>query len=314
MIGSVVLATDQGLGYLAKDFYDNGVIDKVYVHPHTTRENHYDWYPERYKDFVDLLDNINTLLLFETPFDTNYIKLAQMRGIKVVFMPMYECTRPVIARMADRIINPSALDQKHYPEGIFVTVPVPSYIQWKHRKKAKVFVHNAGNGGLGGRNGTTELLKAMKYVKNPIKLIIRSQKELENKIRDKRIEYRVGTFRNDTLYSEGDVFVFPEKFNGLSLPIQEAYASGMAVMCGDRFPMNAWLPTEPMIPVKKYQKQFVTCHFDSAVYDPKDIADTIDKWYNNDISFLSLKGKEWGEMHSWDRLKDLYRELCLEQF
>ena len=46
-IGSIVYATDQGLGYMAKDFYDHGLIDEVLVHPHTKRDNHFDWYPKR---------------------------------------------------------------------------------------------------------------------------------------------------------------------------------------------------------------------------------------------------------------------------
>ena len=40
------------------------------------------------------------------------------------------------------------------------------------------------------------------------------------------------------------MFVFPEKFNGLSLPLQEARAAGMLVLATDRFPMNTWLPRE----------------------------------------------------------------------
>jgi hypothetical protein len=54
----------------------------------------------------------------------------------------------------------------------------------------------------------------MKYVKSPIKLIIRSQLPLD-KIRgekieltnDPRIEIRVGQFSD--IWEEGDVFVFP---------------------------------------------------------------------------------------------------------
>jgi len=40
MTGAIVLATDQGLGYLAKDFYDNGIINKVLIYKHSRRKNH----------------------------------------------------------------------------------------------------------------------------------------------------------------------------------------------------------------------------------------------------------------------------------
>lgn len=303
MVGSIVLATKQGLGFLAKDFFDNGVIDKVYVHNHTTRENHYEWYPNRVKTPDDLLD-CDTLIFFETPFDFDLMKKAKTKGIKIVFMPMYECSNPSIVQMADLILNPSDLDQRYYPSGVRVTVPVN--VTWKLRQKALTFVHNAGNGGLGGRNGTKELVEAFRHVKSPVKLIVRSQVPIQQ-INDERIEYRVGTF--DNIWDEGDVFIFPEKFNGLSLPLQEAFASGMAVMCGDRFPMNTWLPKELLIPVREYRKESVAVTFDSAVIHPIDIAKKIDEVYNKDITEYSLLGKEFNNNNSWKIWKEKYIEL-----
>lgn len=302
-VGSVVLATSQGLGYLAKDFYDNGVIDKVFVWKHSTRENHYEWYPDRAQNINELLE-CDIILYFETCFDMDFMKRAKAKGILIVFMPMYECSNPNIVRMADKVINPSPLDQQYYPEGVFMPIPVNQ--TWKLRETAKVFVHNAGNGGLGGRNGTKELLEAMKLVKSPIKLIVRSQVKIEA-YNDPRIEYRIGTF--DDIWSEGDVFIFPEKFNGLSLPLQEAYASGMLVMCGNRFPMNTWLPVEPLIPVKSYHKERISVEFDCAEFSTQDIAKTIDEWYNSDIKGYSLRGKEYNIKNQWKTLKKGYRNL-----
>lgn len=306
-VGSIVLATDQGLGYLAKDFYDNGIIDVVYVHPHSSRVNHYDWYEYRVASMDQLLDICDVILLFETPFDWRFIVRAREKGVKTIFMPMYECTRYPLPYQPDYIISPSLLDQKYYPESEFV--PVPVNVKHRLRKEAKVFIHNAGNGGLGGRNGTKELLEAMQYVDSPIKLIVRSQIPIEG-VTDPRVFIRIGTVHKLDLWDEGDVFIFPEKFNGLSLPLQEAYASGMLVMCGDRFPMNNWLPNDPLIPVKSYKKENIAgIEFDSAVFDPKDIANTIDEWYNVNITDLSLDGRDWAMRHSWFALKERYLNI-----
>jgi hypothetical protein len=306
MIGAIVLATEQGLGYLAKDFYDNGVIDKVFVQPHGSRKSHYEWYDNRVDKVEDLLD-CDSILMFETPFDWSIIPKARTKGVKTVLMPMYECTNYPLIYNPDLVITPSDLDLQYYPKSTRINVPVPQYIKWKQREKAKVFVHNAGNGGLGGRNGTKELLEAMKYVKSPIKLIVRSQVPIKQ-VEDDRIEYTIGT--QEDIWSEGDVFIFPEKFNGLSLPIQEAFASGMVVMCGDRFPMNEWLPKEPLIPVASYRKERLMTEFDYAEFSPQEIAKTIDEWYGKDIIELSQKGREWASQNSWDVLKAKYLELC----
>lgn len=302
-VGSIVLATDQGLGYLAKSFYDNGIINKVYVQPHSSRTNHYDWYPDRVSSIDGLLE-CDTLVFFEEVFNWKIIVKAREKGIKTVLIPMYECTRNPLPYQPDLILTPSDLDQKYYPEGVRINVPVN--VPWRQRDKALVFVHNAGNGGIGGRNGTRELLEAMKDVTVPLKLIVRSQVPI-NEYPDPRIEYRIGTFEN--IWDEGDVFVFPEKFNGLSLPLQEAFASGMLVIAGDRFPINTWLPKEPLIPVDSYKKEKIAVEFDSAQFSNRAISNTLNSWYGQDISELSRAGKAWALENSWSKLKEKYLEL-----
>lgn len=304
MIGSIVFATEQGLGYLAKSFYDNGIIDLVSIQKHSSRTNHLEWYPD-HVSHETLLEKCDTLIFFETPHDWKIIVKAREKGIRTILIPMYECTRNPFPYEPDEVWSPSALDHKFYGEKSTRQITIPVNIPWKLRTKAKVFVHNAGNGGLGGRNSTRELIKAMEYVKSPLKLIIRLQ-EGDIKTNDPRIEIRKGTF--DDIWSEGDVFVFPEKFNGLSLPLQEAYASGMLVMCGSRFPMTEWLPKEPMISVESYKKEFISVHFESAQYSPQTIAKYLDEWYNKDISEFSLMGKTWAEQNSWPIWKEKYKE------
>lgn len=299
-VGSVVLATSQGLGYLAKEFYDNGIIKNILVHPHTTRKNHYDWYTDRVMNQEELLAKSKVLIFFETPFDWKIIPKARELGIKTILITMYECTRYPFPYEPDEIWCPSALDMQFYAEKSPKLIQIPVNVPWKLRKECKIFVHNAGNGGLGGRNGTDEILRAMQYVKSPIKLIVRSQVPIKD-IGDPRIDIRIGTFLD--IWSEGDAFIFPEKFNGLSLPLQEAYASGMLVMCGERFPMTEWLPNDPMIPVARYHKERIAVPFDCAEYDPRTIAENIDYWYGKNIAYYSLAGKDWAERNSWEKLK-----------
>lgn len=309
MTGSIVFATEQGLGYLAKSFYDNGIIDYIAVQPHSSRVNHYEWYPDRMLP-DSLLDVCDTLLFFETPHDWKMIVKAREKGIKTILIPMYECTRFPFPYEPDEVWSPSALDHQFYGDKSTKQITIPVDVKWKLREKALVFVHNAGNGGLGGRNGTKELIEALKYVKSPIKLIIRSQIPIQD-IDDPRVEVRVGTF--DDIWSEGDVFIFPEKFNGLSLPLQEAFASGMLVMCGNRFPNTEWLPNEPMIPVWDYHKERIAVSFNCAEFQPQDIAQTIDTWYNKDIKKFSYLGKEWGQKNSWDTLKSFYKKMLYDE-
>lgn len=303
MVGSIVLATEQGLGYIAKAFFDNGIIDMVCIHPHTSRKNHYEWYPSHVSEEI-LLEQCDTLIFFETPFNWKIIPKARGLGIKTILIPMYECTRYPLPYQPDEIWCPSPLDYRFYTgrgeECKQIQIPVD--VPWKLRSKAVTFIHNAGNGGLGGRNGTKELIEAFSLVKSEARLIIRSQIPIQ--CDNPKIEVRVGTF--DDIWSEGDVFIFPEKFNGLSLPLQEAFASGMLVMAGARFPMTEWLPKEPLIPVAGYHTERISVEFDCAEYDPKVIAEKIDIWYSKDIRNFSLRGKEFNTKNSWKALKETF--------
>lgn len=323
-VGSVVYSTWQGLGVLAKSFYDAGVVTDVVVVRHGRRPENDDWYPgapriadinRDYNVLYDLIDRVDVMLYFETPFVWSAIEYARSKGVKTVLMPMYECMRETLPYQPDAFLNPSLLDQGYYPQGTYIPIPVEG-VEWRQRTRAEVFVHNAGNGGLKGRNGTKEVLDALNYIKSGARFIIRSQEPLVGDgsgytpRTHQKIDLRISgqSVERGSLYGRGDVFLFPERFNGLSLPLQEAYASGMAVMATDRFPNNTYLPTEPLIPVSAYVKNRIGgCNvFDDAVVDPKTIAAMVDSWFGRDITELSLRGKAWADAHSWAALKPKY--------
>lgn len=306
--GIVCVATEQGLGRQAKSYFDNGLIDEVFCHTHSTYVNHYEWYPNRSKTFEEMLDKVDEVWFLETPYDWSYILKARERGIKTVLFLMYECSS--LRYTPDVLVGGSIMERIHYGDAVkVIPVPAPKEIEWKLRKRAEVFIHNAGHGGLGGRNGTKELLEAMKWVKSPIRLIIRSQNRIEGN-NDPRIEFRIGDFEYKELFEEGDVFIYPDKFGGSCLPVQEAHCAGMLVMVSKRLPHTEWLPNEPLIPIEGYKKErYAEKEFDSAILDPKKIAETIDAWYGKDIESYSLQGKEWAIKNSWDNLYKEYEAI-----
>jgi hypothetical protein len=329
-VGSLVFATDQGLGFLAKAFCDHGVVTDVLVIRHGRHPEHDEWYPSsprignlRSQSDIRAMEKFCTsmdiMLFFETPFRWELIDHCRRIGVKTVLMPMYECEPAVLPVQPDLFLNPSHLDQKYYPSGIHL--PVPVEYPWCLRERAEVFIHNAGHGGLKGRNGTKEIFEAVQYIRTTPKIRIRSQSPLDMQPwaksflplvnRGGHIQWEFRTLDARVLY-DGDVFLFPEKFNGLSLPLQEARAAGMLVMCGDRFPMNEWLPKNPLIPVASSRWQRVGPpynEFDEAVFDPKAIAAKIDEWHGRDISEYSRSGREWAESMSWERLKPRYLDV-----
>lgn len=322
-VGSIGFATSQGIGHLMRDFHRHAVIDRVLVVRHRAYENKpEEFYPDatiRYGigEVDAFLRGLDALLLFETDLskDWHVSKTAQARGIKVALCPMYEYTQFPPPIRPDLVVCPSLLDLDYYaPKYTSLYLPVPVEQRWRLREQALGFVHNAGHGQHEYAKGTVQLIEAMEHVKAPIRLKVRAQLDDGKMLRlwqqhknHPRLDWEVTPVTGEALYEWGDVFINAEKWNGLSLPLQEAHAAGLVVMTGARYPATTWLPNEPMIPVDRYVKYRIPggsgIEFDRAEYDPMVIAGTIDAWYGKDITQLSLRGQLWAEENSWERLK-----------
>lgn len=335
-IGAIGYATNQGLGMLLRSFYDAGVVQRPFLWLHGSHTNHFGWYPPATPIlgksgliralFGSYLDGLDVLLAFETPFDWSFFQEAKARGVKTVLMTMYEWTPKNWPVKPDALLCPSRLDYDYFHQEFpthrcqYIPVPVDP-AAWKLRKKALHFVHNAGHVGHREHKGTRQFLQAIPLVQSDAQFTIRCQdaKALDSildsvpPIRDdERVTIETGDRNYDGLFREGDVYVAPEKLNGLSLPLQEARAAGLAVMTTDRYPANTWLPKEILIPPLRYERACITRNyreFDEAIVDPKTVAECIDRWYGVDISALSTSGKEWADANSWKVLRPRYDEF-----
>ena len=341
-VGCVGYATEQGLGRLAKSFYDAGVITEMVVFRHSIRNRvtNLTWYPPDTPEFSGrpfhsyypdkmwkFLKSVDVVLFFETPFDWTFLADCYYHGVKTVLMPMYEWTPKVWpARPPDAILCPSLLDLEYFHKEfgnrcVFLRVPVDSS-KWELRKRADRFLHNAGNIGHREHKGTRQLLEAVPLVVDPeFRLTVRAQdvsalqsilQSVPQATKDPRLKIELGEIPYENLWKGYDVYVAPEKFNGLSLPLQEARAAGMVVMTTDRYPANNWLPMESLIAPDRYNRVNISSNyldFDEAVVDPAAIAEKIDRWVGRDITSYSLSGKEWAEANNWSSLKEKYLDF-----
>jgi hypothetical protein len=325
-VGTVCYCTDQGLGMLAKSFYEAGVITDVMLMKHRAYLNHPEWYPPLTPMFdqphlvgpevEEFLNRVDVVLFFETPFDWMFPKRCRLHGVRTVMMPMYEWFPKDRHREFDKYICPSLLDQEYFPGSPFLTPPVDP-ARWKLRERATKFLHNAGHIGHRHHKGTEEIIAAIPYLNDDVKLTIRSQCGHLFQLRDKYghghpgVTFECGNVPHEELFDGYDAYVAPEKFNGLSLPLQEAYSAGLLVITTDRLPANTWLPRTPMIRPTRIYRACIgrTYHeFDECEVSPKSIAESINFWNGKDITDYSLAGRDWAVEHSWDVMKDKFIE------
>ncbi len=318
-IGIIGFASNSGLGALSWEFCNHLRPARVLL-----VQTKYQEFPDRFPgarrgltaENIDwLLSGIDVLLTFETPGgEWAVYQQARKRGVKTVLMPMYECMPSPIPVLPDLMLCPSKLDLKIFRSELrgkceveYLPVPVNrKRVTFQQRRIANVFEHHAGHGGLLGRNGTYELLAAAPMLKTGAKILIYSQRKLD--FEHPNVEIRVGNFENYwDIWGHGDVFVFPHKFDGLSLPIQEALSSGMPVLSSPIEPFMGWLPNEWMIDGgERTQMRVFQRTVDIAVMDPAQIAAAIDAWYGKDIREASSQANRLAEALDWVRLKERY--------
>jgi len=330
-LGLIARHDNSGLGSLSLEFARHLKPTKVLL----VSNGVYQTFPERYADFdtrripareemtradIDwLFDGTDVILSFETFYDLGFVWKAHRASKKTALVTMCEMQHEKVQanHMPDLLICPSSLDmelyEQHFPSVPKVSIAPPiatDRLVWKQRRTATHFVHTSSHGGLRGRKGTSIIIEAMKQVKADIKLTIYSWKPIV--CADPRVEVKVQNFRNYwQCWQEGDVLVYPQGANGISLPCQEAFASGLAVVTTDQRPFNEWLPKRPLFaPIgwtkARMGKDLIVV--DEPIIDPTVLAAKIDEIAGIDITAESEAGRRWAEANSWDALLPKYLE------
>lgn len=305
----------------------------IFRHP-GGRKTESGWYPPgtpvlagrpfRGPEVDEFLRNTDVVLFFESPMDWSFLGLCRERGVKTAILVMSEWwpERPPV--LPDIILSPSVWDQQYFPGSPFLQVPVdPS--TWRLRTHARRWLMNAGWVGARGHKGALEVLKALRLCRTPVDFTFRAQRGVGGLLQEAgwpgtldrhplpgggTLTVRRDEGDRETLYSDHDVFVMAEKFNGLSLPLQEARAAGMLVMTTRRPPATDWLPQDPLIPVAGMHKARVApgyLEIDECDVDPAAIAARIDDYNGRDITEYSRGGLEWAKANSWEALKPAWQ-------
>jgi len=131
-------------------------------------------------------------------------------------------------------------------------------------KRPVTFLVSAGwePASVGDRRGSLLALKAFKQVRGVCRLIFYSQVHKEQMptiwsesfFGDERIEVRVGSFEPFP-FSNGDVYLYPSRLDGVGLTLPEAVSSGLVAIVPNSAPMNEFVEdgvTGKVVEVEKY--------------------------------------------------------------
>lgn len=337
-VGLVARADDRGLGILTWGFYRHVVPDRTLVVREPGAESkgfvpHLDRYPgapvvtfdpvagtlpeEEVRAWLAPLD---VVYLAETPYDFRFYDWCRDAGVATVLHTMPEfwpyVRSPELARPSVAWNPTSWMADRLPPDVEVVPVPVPEdHLTPRVRGGARpvTFLHVAGKRAMGDRNGTTTLLRALRFVRERMRVVLTTQEDRLPPVRGvgahvtvEVVTGGVGDYRD--LYADADVLVLPRRYGGLSLPVNEAAGSGLGLLLPDSPPhpqtwpadyVQAWplgAVTTALGPVETFDTSpaALAAAMDRLAGDPDRVHDA------------SCAAVAWAQAHSWKALLARY--------
>lgn len=351
-IGLIARADDTGLGQQSREFHRHLDPAKTLIVDLTEQSAsgkdltiHPDRFPGEGTSIVrgiptdaDLelwLDGLDTVFTMETPYNYRLYSLARQRGIKTVLQANWELLDylqdgPHQQHLPDVLALPSTWFlpmARHRFSGqmkvTYLPVPIPTD-RWNESLTdtdiCRRFLHVAGHPALADRNGTANLLDALRYVRQPVTVTLTCQRPgyLGSLIKPGQ-DHGNATLVIDSaprqhywdLYTGQDAMVLPRRYGGLCLPLNEALGAGMPVIMPDISPNNRWLPPDWLVPAHAENTVLTKTLIDIYYTDPQALAARMDQMAADpDLYARSRQQARFlAQEYSWTALFTYYQEV-----
>lgn len=348
-IGLIARADVTGLGIQTRDFYRHMKPDHVMIVDlsHLSgRPINPSWYPDadsvvKYVPYPEtpvlknpdpdtkraidvMLQQVDLVFTCETVYDYYLIHAAQKKGVKVVLQYNFELLDHIHNMglpQPDVFMAPSMwrFDDVPFGQKVFVPVPVDSGVfkpQVWDSPVIKNWIHPGGNPVMEDRNGTLVAMEAFHHTKSDARLTVTTpQKQLTSNHRKVTVKRGLAKEPQDN-YVGHDGFIFPRKFGGLCLPLNEAMSLGMPCLMTGISPQGEFLPGEALVSAAPhhvvYTKTNITVHEPDAV----EVASVIDRLAEDEDLVASLRERTsaLGEKISWEKMiphyDDVFEVIC----
>ncbi len=340
-VGLIARADNRGLGHLTWEFHRalapaaTLVVDLGDLSPFP---NHLDRYPGATVagwggvEFDDerlvrsWLEGLDVVYTAETPYDWRLFDWCRDAGVASVLHAMPELFPA--SRVADhpptQVWAPTSYRADQLEVGPpVVQVPVPigdrPWPQPARVHQPLRVLHVAGRRALQDRNGTTTLLRALRWVTEPVHVTITIQEGQVPAVPalPGHVTVEVSD-RNPThyweLYDGFHVLVLPRRYGGLCLPVAEAAAAGMPSILPATSP-NHEFPTVTLVPCRDGGTIHTPAgHVPIVTANERALAAALDHTVAlaaDDFEAERHKALCWARDRSWAALAQVYQEAFL---
>jgi glycosyltransferase involved in cell wall biosynthesis len=258
----------------------------------------------------------------ETFYVPWFTGLARAEGVATVLQVNPEFAQHVYdwQPQPDVIANPSTWRMDRLPGAVHLPVGVArDRLPPRARTQLSTVLHVMGHGAAHDRNGTVALMEALRSVRRPVGVVVRSQRPLSLAGQAARLPSHVevevaaaDVARYWDLYDEGDVLVLPRRYGGLCLVVQEALSTGMPALMPNVSPNGSLLPPSMLVPVERARPgRTFACQsgrLQLADADPAALAARIDELVDDpaQVRVLSAMADQVAERLAWPNVLPAY--------
>ena len=280
-LGIIVFANDGGIGIQTRRLTQMLKPERVMIVNTTAisqnKQQHYEWYkdynpflaksfPPSNEDVKSFLPGLTHVICVENPYNFGLIYWGEQQGVKVLCQSNYEFCENLMQPwlpVPHKFLMPSywKIEEmtKLFGKDKVMHLPPPidpaefkkaRNINMKRKGKQVRFLHVIGTAAHLDRNGTLDLIEAVKKTKSDFKLVVKTQHllSMDAFLDDPRVEYIAGNVaENNDLYEDFDALLLPRRWGGLSLTLNEAMMSGLPTIMTNISPQDLWLPQEWLI-------------------------------------------------------------------
>lgn len=201
----------------------------------------------------DFLADLDVVVTVETDYRCGLADAAKNAGVFSILLPMWEWQgNPFRYPGFDRYLCTSKFGYHRCPMPNKVYAPWPVEGHWPielHARMCRIFLHNAGHGGMHDRKGTIDAVRGFLAFRHPqCTLRLRSQVPLAQInpdlpglcASDPRIDVRIGSVPDDELYAGADAYLYPARLDGQAMVPHEAMAANLLTFVTDAPPINEY--------------------------------------------------------------------------
>lgn len=339
-IGLIVFANDSGLGAQTRRLTYMIKPDRLLAINSSgfskNKDQHLDWYSSfsGYKvngfpqdhEVRKFLNGLTHVLVCENPLNHNLMSIAKQMGVKVFIQSNWEFCDHLDKdlELPFKFLMPSHWKNKEMKKrfGRHLVEYLPPPINPQEFQEAREvnldrngnkFLHIVGTLAVNDRNGTLDLLEAVKLSQSQFELVIRSQHELpqEYMINDRRVKYIVENAKEaQDMYKDFDALILPRKYGGLSLTTNEALMSALPVIMTNVSPNNKLLPKNWLVKAEKEGEFFTRTTIDIHPVNQQLLSKKIDWLCKENLEEMKIKAFELGyDNFSETVLKTRYNKL-----